>query len=77
MTDTSQFVPFWSRLTGMRLLREGGRAGDDHVDDQPLELGVRLGGVDLVEALVELLHGQPALAGGRAEDLRVALAVGV
>ena len=36
-----------------------------------------LRGVDLVEALVELLHGQPALAGGAAEDLRVALAVGV
>ena len=50
-------------------------SGDDHVRDEAVELGVRAGGVHRVEALVELLHGQSAFAGGVAEDLRVALAV--
>ena len=61
----------------MRLVSEAVLAGDDDVDDQPVELGMRAGGVDRVETLVELLHGQPAFAGGVAEDLRVALAVRV
>ena len=46
MTETSQFVPFSRVLTGIRFAQRGVVAGDDHVDDQPLELGVRLGGVD-------------------------------
>ena len=80
MIATSQFAPPSPRLTGMRLaVRVGVRviAGDDDVGDQPLQLAVGARLVDRGQALVELVHRQPALAGGLAEDFGVVFAVGV
>ena len=51
--------------------------GDDDVRDQPLELVVGACFVDPGQPLVELVHGQPALAGGAPEQLGVVFAVGV
>ena len=59
--------------------RAAGRvvAGDDDVGDQPLQLAVGARLVDGGQALLELVHRQPALAGGLAQDFGVAFAVGV
>ena len=75
--------PAAERTTRARASRRAGRGAEIALDraadvgEQRVELGVGAGGVGELQALLELVDVQPAVAGGATERQDRALAVGV